>query len=81
MIIIYISLSFSFPLFLQTKDVNFAMEASRKCHIAFSAANAILEEAQNKEVIISVKRVMDFSFQDVEEFVRLVRNALLAIKQ
>lgn len=77
----YISLSFSFPLFLQTKDVNSAMEASRKSHVAFSAATAILEQAQNKEGIISLKRVIDFSFQDVEEFVRLIRNAQLAISR
>lgn len=68
-------------LFDFTKDVNSAMEASRKSHVAFSAANAILEEAQNKEGIISVKRVIDFSFQDVEELVRLVRIAVEAISR
>ncbi|XP_058209244.1 cysteine-tryptophan domain-containing zinc finger protein 3-like isoform X1 [Rhododendron vialii] len=62
-----------------TKDVNSAMEASRKCQTAFAAANGILEEAQNKEGIISVKRVIDFSFQDIEELIRLVRHAIGAI--
>lgn len=64
---------------LQTKDVNSAMEASRKCQTAFAAANVILEEAQNKEGIISVKRVIEFSFQDIEELIRLVRHAIGAI--
>ncbi|GFZ14018.1 hypothetical protein Acr_24g0002080 [Actinidia rufa] len=62
-----------------TKDVNSAMDASRKSQKAFAAANIILEEAQNKEGITSVKRVIDFSFQDVEELIRLVRLAIEAI--
>ncbi|KAL6971307.1 hypothetical protein U1Q18_030986 [Sarracenia purpurea var. burkii] len=62
-----------------TKDVNAAMEASRKSQNAFATANVILEEAQNREGIISVKRVIDFSFQDVEELIRLVRLAIEAI--
>ncbi|PSS18209.1 MORC family CW-type zinc finger protein [Actinidia chinensis var. chinensis] len=61
-----------------TKDVNSAMEASRKSKKAFAAANIILEEAQNKEGITSVKRVIDFSFQDIEELIRLVRLAIEA---
>ncbi|XP_052189696.1 cysteine-tryptophan domain-containing zinc finger protein 7-like isoform X2 [Diospyros lotus] len=64
-----------------TKDVSSAMEASRKSHNAFTAANVILEEAQNKEAIICVKRVIDFSFQDVDELVRLVRLAIEAINR
>lgn len=60
-----------------TNDVNSAMEASRKSQNAFAAAT--LEEAQDKEGIVSVKRVIDFSFQDVEELVRLVRHASKAI--
>ena len=55
------------------------MDASRKSQKAFAAANIILEEAQNKEGITSVKRVIDFSFQDVEELIRLVRLAIEAI--
>lgn len=66
---------------LQTQDVNFAMEACRKSHNAFAAANVILEEEQNRDCITSVKRVIDFSFQDVEELVRLVRLAMEAINR
>ncbi|KAK4372550.1 hypothetical protein RND71_007934 [Anisodus tanguticus] len=61
-----------------TKDVNSAMEASRKAQNAFAAATN-LEEAENKDTIISVKRVIDFSFQDVEELIRLVKQAIEAI--
>ncbi|KAF3951070.1 hypothetical protein CMV_023246 [Castanea mollissima] len=64
-----------------TQDVNFAMEASRKSQNAFVAANLILEEAQNKDCVTSVKRVIDFSFQDVEELIRLVRLAMEAISR
>ncbi|KAJ8573827.1 hypothetical protein K7X08_010338 [Anisodus acutangulus] len=61
-----------------TKDVNSAMEASRKAQNAFAAATK-LEEAEKKDTIISVKRVIDFSFQDVEELIRLVKQAIEAI--
>ncbi|KAL7178133.1 hypothetical protein ACSBR2_031306 [Camellia fascicularis] len=64
-----------------TKDVNSAMDASRKSQDAFAAANVILEEAQNREVIISIKRVIDFSFQDIEELISLVRLAIEAISR
>nr|GME04605.1 uncharacterized protein LOC109170105 [Ipomoea batatas] len=63
------------------KDVNAAMEASRRAQNAFGAANIILEEAQNLEAISSVKQVIDFSFQDVEELTRLVRLAIEAISR
>ncbi|XP_041006122.1 cysteine-tryptophan domain-containing zinc finger protein 7-like [Juglans microcarpa x Juglans regia] len=62
-----------------TQDVVFALEASRKSQEAFAAANVILEEEQNRDCVTSVKRVIDFSFEDVEELVRLVRIAMEAI--
>ncbi|XP_028116768.1 uncharacterized protein LOC114314479 isoform X2 [Camellia sinensis] len=74
-------------------DVNFAMEASRKSQIAFAAANTIMEEAQHREGItsikraqhrediISVKRALDFSFQDVDRLLRLVWLAMEAISR
>lgn len=55
------------------------MEASKKAQNAFAAATANLGEAENKDAVISVKRVIDFSFQDVEELIRLVRQAIEAI--
>ncbi|XP_050920853.1 cysteine-tryptophan domain-containing zinc finger protein 3 isoform X2 [Lathyrus oleraceus] len=62
-----------------TQDINFAMEAATKCHSTFSAAHATMEETRNRDCITSIKRVIDFSFQDVDELVRLVRNATKAI--
>ncbi|PSR94773.1 MORC family CW-type zinc finger protein [Actinidia chinensis var. chinensis] len=62
-------------------DVNFAMEASRKSRTAFAAANPRMEEAQNREGIISVKRALDFHFQDMEGLLRLVRLAMEAISR
>ncbi|XP_028781447.1 uncharacterized protein LOC114737664 isoform X2 [Neltuma alba] len=54
-----------------TQDVNLAMEASRKCQSTFAAASTFMEAASNKEYIASIRRVIDFSFQDVDELVRL----------
>ncbi|KAK3194027.1 hypothetical protein Dsin_025337 [Dipteronia sinensis] len=62
-----------------TQDVNFAMEASRKSRNAFAAANVSLGEAQHREGISSIKRALDFNFQDVEGLLRLVRLAMEAI--
>ncbi|CAN4106191.1 unnamed protein product [Withania somnifera] len=61
-----------------TKDVNSAMEASRKAQNAFAVATNLVE-AEYKDAFISVKRVIDFSFQDVEELIRLVKQAIEAI--
>ncbi|KAL8524992.1 hypothetical protein ACS0TY_014573 [Phlomoides rotata] len=62
-----------------TKDVNSAMEAAKKSQDTFAAAHVELTESQNKDAIVFVKRVIDFSFQDVEEFVRLVWLAFNSI--
>ncbi|XP_012455485.2 cysteine-tryptophan domain-containing zinc finger protein 7 [Gossypium raimondii] len=62
-----------------TQDVSFAMEASRKSQNAFTTATASLEETQNTECIISVRKVIDFSFQDVEGLICLVQQAMEAI--
>ncbi|XP_031274415.1 uncharacterized protein LOC116132874 [Pistacia vera] len=62
-----------------TQDVNFALEASRKSQNAFAVANVTLEEAQNTERITTIRRVIDFSFQDVDGLIRLVRLAMEAI--
>ncbi|KAK6913796.1 Zinc finger, CW-type, partial [Dillenia turbinata] len=64
-----------------TQDIISAMEATSKSQNAFAAATVSLEEAHNKEGIISLKRVIDFSFQDVEGLVRLVRLAKEAISR
>lgn len=64
---------------LQTQAVSCAMEASRKSLAAFAAANAKLEGDHNRKSLISVKTVIDFSFQDIEELICLVELALKAI--
>ncbi|XP_076891541.1 cysteine-tryptophan domain-containing zinc finger protein 7-like [Bidens hawaiensis] len=58
-----------------TSDVNLAMEASTKVQNAYKSASAVLEVAQNKEMTFAVKRVVNFSFQDVKEFACLVQKA------
>ncbi|KAK4273181.1 hypothetical protein QN277_021631 [Acacia crassicarpa] len=63
------------------QDVTFAMEASRKSRIAFSAANSSLSEEKHADGISSVKKALDFSFQDVEGLLRLVRLAMEAISR
>ncbi|KAI7744860.1 hypothetical protein M8C21_017457 [Ambrosia artemisiifolia] len=64
-----------------TSDVSLAMEASTKSQNAYKAASATLEESQNNEMMTSVKRVVDFSFQDVKEIVCLVQNSREALNR
>lgn len=66
---------------LQTQDVDFAMEASRKSQNAFTAASVTLEEVQNRECITIIKRVIDFSFQDVKGLLHLIPIAMEAINR
>ncbi|KAL1548482.1 cysteine-tryptophan domain-containing zinc finger protein 3-like isoform X2 [Salvia divinorum] len=61
------------------KDVNSAIEAAKKSQDAFAAAHVELKKFQNRDAIDSIKRVIDFSFQDVEELLRLVWLALNSI--
>ncbi|KAJ8898818.1 hypothetical protein K2173_007243 [Erythroxylum novogranatense] len=64
-----------------TQDVSSAMEASRKSQIAFAAANARTADAQSGDGMFSIRTALDFSFQDVEGLLRLVRLALEAINR
>jgi len=66
---------------LQAQDVNFAMEASRKSRNAFAAANSSPGVGKNTDGISSIKKALDFSFQDVEGLLRLVRIAAEAINR
>ncbi|KAI5425074.1 cysteine-tryptophan domain-containing zinc finger protein 3 [Lathyrus oleraceus] len=61
------------------QDVNFAMEASRKSRNAFAAADASMGVGKNADGISSIKKALDFSFQDVEGLLRLVRLAVEVI--
>lgn len=74
--------SFSPSFCSQAQDVNYAMEASRKSHNAFTHASANPEESYyGPDGITSVKRVLDFSFQDVEGLLHLVRLSMDAISE
>jgi len=55
------------------------MEASRKCKSSFMAVNLNMCEARNRDCITSIGKVVDFSFQDVDELVHLVLIATKAI--
>lgn len=63
-----------------THDVSAGMEAFRKSESAFSAAVVNLPDGNNgTEGISAVKRVIDFSFHDIDGLLRLVRLAMEAI--
>ncbi|KAE9594248.1 hypothetical protein Lalb_Chr18g0051781 [Lupinus albus] len=64
-----------------TQDINFAMEASAKYQSTFALANVNMEDARNRDCITSIRRVTDFSFQDVDELVHLVSFATNAIRR
>ncbi|CAL0302444.1 unnamed protein product [Lupinus luteus] len=53
------------------QDMNFAMEASRRSRNAFAAANSSPGVGKNAYDISSIKKALDFSFQDVEGLLRL----------
>ncbi|XP_022991299.1 uncharacterized protein LOC111487993 [Cucurbita maxima] len=63
------------------QNVNFAMEASRKSQIAFTAANSSSVGTTNKDGISCIKTALDFNFQDVEGLLALVRIAMEAINR
>nr|GLL42602.1 uncharacterized protein LOC109160423 [Ipomoea trifida] len=67
-------------LLIFAQEVSFAMEASRRSRAAFAAANSKTGDDKCKEGILSVKRALDFNFQDVEGLLRLVRIAMDKIK-
>lgn len=58
--------------------MNLAMDAARKSQAAFAGACLTLGEAGNGVGISSIKRVLDFSFHDVDELLHLVRLAMEA---
>ncbi|KAK9293047.1 hypothetical protein L1049_021031 [Liquidambar formosana] len=59
--------------------VNLAMEAFRKSQDAFAAACVILAGGGNEEGISSIKRVLDFSFHDLEGLLHLVHLAMESV--
>ncbi|XP_023515189.1 uncharacterized protein LOC111779299 [Cucurbita pepo subsp. pepo] len=64
------------------RNMNSAMEASAKSQSAFvAAASSCATERKHVDYVASVKKVIDFSFQDVGELVELVRVAMQAVTQ
>ncbi|KAB1201464.1 hypothetical protein CJ030_MR0G003699 [Morella rubra] len=63
------------------QDIDFAMEASRKSQIAFAATNDLLAETGKEECISPIKRVLNLSFHDIDELLRLVRLAMEALSR
>ncbi|MQL89065.1 hypothetical protein Taro_021639 [Colocasia esculenta] len=58
------------------QGVSYAMEASRKSHTAYTAANDGPEESRcGPEGIASVRKVLNFSFHDVEGLLLAVRRS------
>ncbi|KAK4357280.1 hypothetical protein RND71_022890 [Anisodus tanguticus] len=68
-------------LFNFAQEVNLAMDASRKSRVAFAAAYPGHGDTQCKEPELSVKKALDFNFQDVDGLLRLVRIAMEAISR
>lgn len=66
-------------LFNFAQEVNLAMDASRKSRGAFAAAYPGHSDTKCKEPALSVKKALDFNFQDVDSLLHLVRIAMEAI--
>ncbi|GAA0152761.1 hypothetical protein LIER_11159 [Lithospermum erythrorhizon] len=61
------------------QDTNAAMEASRKSRATLAAANLRPGDANSGDGFSSVKRALDFNFEDVDGLLRLIRIAKDAI--
>lgn len=67
---------------LQSKNVNYAMEASRKAQIALAAAKGkSFETRYSSNGITCIKRALDFNFQDMEKLLHVVRLAMESINR
>ncbi|XP_019440848.1 PREDICTED: uncharacterized protein LOC109345981 isoform X1 [Lupinus angustifolius] len=63
------------------QEMNFAMDASRRSRNAFAAANSSSGVNKHADGVSSIKKALDFSFQDVEGLLRLVRLAVEAMNR
>lgn len=59
--------------------MNLAMEASAKSQNAFKAASVTSEETKHGDCISAIKRVVDFSFHDVEALIQMIEVAMNAL--
>ncbi|XP_010440255.1 PREDICTED: uncharacterized protein LOC104723573 [Camelina sativa] len=67
------------PLLDFTESMNLAMEASAKTQNAFKAVTVTLEETKHGDCIAAIKKVVDFSFHDVEALIKMIEVALDAL--
>ena len=61
--------------------MNFAMEASRKSRAALAAVYASWGEPKHADGFSTIKKALDFNFQDVDGLLRLVRLAMDALNR
>ncbi|KFK42659.1 hypothetical protein AALP_AA1G023200 [Arabis alpina] len=65
-----------------SQNVTFAMDASRKAQIAFAAAKGKSSDTRySSDGITSIKRALDFNFQDMEKLLHVVRLAMESINR
>ncbi|KAF8112901.1 hypothetical protein N665_0058s0002 [Sinapis alba] len=63
-----------------SQNVSFAMDASRKAQTAFAIAKGKSSDTRySSNGITSIKRALDFDFQDMEKLLRVVRLAMESI--
>ncbi|KAG7547429.1 Zinc finger CW-type [Arabidopsis suecica] len=68
------------PLLDFTESMNLAMEASAKSQNAFKAVTVTSEETKHGDCISAIKKVVDFSFHDVEALVKMIEVAMDALR-
>ncbi|EFH44449.1 zinc ion binding protein [Arabidopsis lyrata subsp. lyrata] len=68
------------PLLDFTESMNLAMEASAKSQNAFKAVTVTSEETKHGDCISAIKKVVDFSFHDVEALVKMIEIAMDALR-
>lgn len=72
----------TYILVLQSQNVSLAMDASRKAQTAFAVAKGKSSDTRySSNGITSIKRAIDFSFQDMEKLVHAVRLAMESINR
>ncbi|CAH2039070.1 unnamed protein product [Thlaspi arvense] len=65
-----------------SQNVSFAMDASRKAQIALASAKGKSSDTRySSDGITSIKKALDFSFQDMEKLLHVVRLAMESINR
>lgn len=64
---------------IQTESMNLAMEASAKSQNVLKAVTVTSEETKHGDCISAIKKVVNFSFHDVEALVKMIEVAMTAL--